>query len=251
MPVMTTRGSPRCGIQATLYYGVEGATRLFQWTGGALFVASLGVCAWFYFVALGADVPRTGVGAIAADTALVTVFACHHSVFARDPIKQRLTMVPSHLRRPLYVWIASLLLVAVCLLWQSIGGRLYHVTGPRALLHAAVQIAGLLLIARSVAFIDPLQLAGIRPAGPFQAESDALQTKGPYRLVRHPLYLGWMLTVFGAARMTGDRFVFAVLTGLYLVIAVPWEERALLRSFGDEYASYRRLVRWRIVPFVY
>jgi protein-S-isoprenylcysteine O-methyltransferase Ste14 len=65
------------------------------------------------------------------------------------------------------------------------------------------------------------------------------------------LYLGWVLVVFGAAHMTGDRLAFAVITTIYLVAAVPWEERSLSAAFGAEYADYMRAVRWRIVPFIY
>jgi protein-S-isoprenylcysteine O-methyltransferase Ste14 len=75
--------------------------------------------------------------------------------------------------------------------------------------------------------------------------------QGPYRIVRHPLYLGWIVSVFSTHHLTGDRLAFAVMTSLYLVIAVQWEERALLESFGAAYTRYQRQVRWRIVPFVY
>jgi len=146
-----------------------------------------------------------------------------------------------------YVWIASLLLILVCLLWQPVGGDLYDATGWRAVAHASVQLAGIALIAQSVRAIDPLELAGIRPS----SGSDGLQMGGPYRLVRHPLYSGWMLAAFGAAHMTGDRLAFAVLTSLYLMIAIPWEERSLVRSFGESYRRYQQQVRWRMIPFIY
>jgi protein-S-isoprenylcysteine O-methyltransferase Ste14 len=97
--------------------------------------------------------------------------------------------------------------------------------------------------------IDPLELAGIRRPG--TAGPSALQITGPYRLVRHPLYLGWMLIVFGAAHMTGDRLAFASITSLYLVIAIPWEERSLERAFGDAYRRYQVDVRWRAIPYVF
>ena len=110
-----------------------------------------------------------------------------------------------------------------------------------------MQLAGLWITARAAARIDPLELAGIHPA----PRSGGLQTGGPYRWVRHPLYFGWALMVFGAAHMTGDRLAFASLTTIYLVVAIPWEERSLRRSFGDEYARYMRAVRWRMIPFIY
>jgi protein-S-isoprenylcysteine O-methyltransferase Ste14 len=155
--------------------------------------------------------------------------------------------VAPRLIRSVYVWVASLLLFLVCALWQPIGGAVYHVTGFRAWVHAALQLSGLWLIASSVRAIDALELAGIRQPLP----AEGLQTAGPYRLVRHPLYTGWMLAVFGAAHLTADRLAFAVLTTTYLAIAIRWEERALIDVFGAEYEQYRRRVRWRLIPYLY
>ena len=114
-------------------------------------------------------------------------------------------------------------------------------------MHAGIQIAGVLIIASAVRTIDALELAGIRP----HSVSQSLQIVGPYRWVRHPLYLGWLLATFGAAHMTGDRLIFAGISAFYLLIAVPLEERSLIASFGEEYTRYQRQVRWRILPYVY
>ncbi|OLC44035.1 MAG: hypothetical protein AUH43_19525 [Acidobacteria bacterium 13_1_40CM_65_14] len=223
-------------------------TRLFVWLGGVMFVTSLAVCVWWYLFVLGQPRLRMGWLPIVVDAILVTVFALHHSVFAREPIKRAMaSAIPERLLRSVYVWIASLLLILVCLLWQPVGGDLYDATGWRAVAHASVQLAGIAVIAQSVRAIDPLELAGIRPSSGI----DGLQIGGPYRLVRHPLYLGWMLAAFGAAHMTGDRLLFAVLTTLYLAIAIPWEERSLVRSFGESYRRYQQRVRWRMIPFIY
>ena len=222
--------------------------RAFVWLGGAMFVTSLSVCAWSYAFVMGRPAPPSGWLPLIADTVLITIFACHHSLFARDGVKTWLARhVPAALLRSVYVWIASLLLILVCASWRPIGGTFYAATGIAAFACAAVQLAGLLITARGVARIDPLELAGIRPA----THAQGLQVTGPYRLVRHPLYLGWVLMVFGAAHMTGDRLAFAALTTAYLAIAIPWEERSLRASFGDAYARYQRDVKWRMIPFIY
>jgi protein-S-isoprenylcysteine O-methyltransferase Ste14 len=223
--------------------------RVFVWTGGALFVLSLAACAYAYVVAWGPLPTHAGAWTpVAIDAALFSVFAFHHSFFARESVKRRVARaVPDRLLRSFYVWIASLLLLLVLALWQPIAGEAYDVTGWRAVAHAVVQLGGVWLIARSVATIDPLELAGIKPP----SGSDALQIAGPYRWVRHPLYLGWLLAVFGAAHMTANRVEFAVITTAYLCLAIPWEERSLLRMFGEAYARYQRTVRWRIIPYVY
>jgi protein-S-isoprenylcysteine O-methyltransferase Ste14 len=225
--------------------------RLVAWIGGALFVGSLALTAWWYFVRLGRPRPGVEPGAVVVDALLIAFFALHHSVCARESVKRLVTAIPAPMMRSFYVWIASILLIVVVLFWRPIGGVVYSVDGPRAFLHAALQALGLGLIARAVAGLDALELAGIRQARGDAAKIEPLQIGGPYRLVRHPLYLGWVLALFGAARMTGDRLAFAAMTTIYLVLAVPWEERSLMRTFGDDYARYKARVRWRIVPFIY
>ena len=224
--------------------------RAFVRLGGALFVVSLAVCAWRFLVSwsITAASSRSRWPVLVVDALLFGVFAAHHSLFARESVKFRLaSLVPERLLRSVYVWIASVLLLIVCTLWQPIGGNVYRVTGWRAVAHACVQLAGVWLIGRSVATIDPLELAGIRRP----SASEALQITGPYRWVRHPLYLGWLLVVFGAAHMTGDRLAFAATSSIYLVVAIPWEERSLTHAFGEKYAAYKQQVRWRVVPFLY
>jgi protein-S-isoprenylcysteine O-methyltransferase Ste14 len=219
-----------------------------MWIGGTLFVGSLMLCAWTYFVHFSMAQPFTGWTAIGANVAIFAAFAAHHSLFARESAKTAIArIVPEAFVRSVYVWAASLLLIAVCLVWRPVGGELYRATGPVAYALAAIQVTGVWVIAQSVAAIDPLELAGIRARpGPSR-----LQITGPYRWVRHPLYLGWMLVVFGTAHLTGDRLVFALITTIYLMGAVPFEERSLVDSFGAAYRTYQQEVRWRMVPFVY
>ena len=220
--------------------------RLFVWTGGALFVASLAVCFGWYSFVLGRDAPADW-RAWVYDAGLFGIFAAHHSLLARDAVKRAVARVIGEpLIRSVYVWVASLLLALTCVLWRPVGGLVYHVLGWRAVVHAGVQLAGLLIIAQAVRRMDPLELAGIR-----RPAASSLQIAGPYRWVRHPIYLGWMMMVFGAAKMTGDRLAFAVISSAYLVIAVPWEERSLSREVGEEYERYKQRVKWRIVPYVF
>ena len=225
--------------------------RVFVWLGGAAFAGSLILCAYaFTFAWSRVDaVPlRVFWQTVLVDAVLFTAFAAHHSIFARDSIKTWIARrVPARLVRSIYVWTASLLLAVVVLVWRPIGGDLYHATGWTRYGHAAVQLAGVWLIARSVGIIDALELAGIRSdRGPA-----SLQIAGPYRFVRHPLYLGWLLIVFGTAHMTGDRATFAAVTTAYLMIAIPWEERSLERTFGTDYVRYKQKVPWRVIPFLY
>jgi protein-S-isoprenylcysteine O-methyltransferase Ste14 len=221
--------------------------RVFQWTGGALFVGALAFLGYSFVIVWSRAAPFDG-RALPIDAFLFTSFAAHHSVFAREGVKTLLArVVPDRLLRSVYVWVASLLLIVVCAAWQPIGGEVYHLQGWLAVALAVVQIAGVLIVASAVRTIDALDLAGIRP----HSGSEALQIAGPYRWVRHPLYLGWLLATFGPAHMTGDRLFFAGISAFYLILAIPLEERSLGANLGPGYADYRKQVRWRIVPYVY
>ena len=81
--------------------------------------------------------------------------------------------------------------------------------------------------------------------------SPRLRHDSLYGLVRHPIYFAWLLMVWPAPVMTGSRLTFAALTTLYLVVAIPLEERSLRKAFGPAYDHYRRRVRWRMLPGVY
>jgi protein-S-isoprenylcysteine O-methyltransferase Ste14 len=231
------------------YPGQRLSGRTFVWAGGALFVGSLTYCAYAYAFRWAQPAePAWNVEHVLWNTLLFTAFAAHHSLFARSHVKAWIgRLVPDHLNRSVYVWTASALLIAVIALWRPSGGTLYRLSGPAMWTATGLQLIGVWLIAQAVSAIAPLELAGIRPP----RTKDALTITGPYRMVRHPLYLGWMLIVFGAAHMTADRLIFAAITATYLVVAIRWEERTLEQAFGSDYQRYCRVVRWRVIPFIY
>lgn len=225
------------------------AERTFAWGGALLFATSLIVTAWTFATTMGLRSNLVDWSAAAFNLATLTVFALHHSVFARPAIKDSLSqIVPRRQLRTCYVYVAAMLLIAVCLLWRRVGGVVFSTNQPvLALILVAIRVAGISLIVAATRAIDALELAGIRPS---RADEPPM-VRGPYSLVRHPLYLGWLLTVFAERHMTGDRLLFAVATTAYLAIAIPWEERGLRQLFGEAYVEYARRVRWRIVPGIY
>lgn len=222
------------------------------WLGGGLFVSALALTAWTYGVVFGRDLVDQNWSArlsdLLFDTFLFSCFALHHSLLARDRVKAAMArVIPRTLLRSAYVWVASALLIVVDLAWRPIGGVAYTVSSLAVWLCIGVQVVGVWFTARGAQAIDPLELAGIRDS----SAPTALQVGGPYRLVRHPLYLGWALMVFGAAHMTGDRLAFAVISTAYVTLAIPFEERSLVHLFGAEYERYRERVRWRMIPYLY
>ncbi|HXH23945.1 MAG TPA: hypothetical protein VNI78_01775, partial [Vicinamibacterales bacterium] len=129
------------------------AAPVIRWIGAVVFALSL---IWFlfrYFGRFGAITPPPADWrAIAADLLLFAAFALHHSVFARTGIRAWVARrVPASLERSLYVWVASLLLVAVCELWQPVGGVAWSVGGGGAWILRAITLAGIGLAVRSAA----------------------------------------------------------------------------------------------------
>lgn len=223
------------------------------WLGGAAFVASLALFLYAYIARFGSVESDAVVVPGLLNTALFTIFALHHSIFARTRAKQFVArLVPAWFERSLYTWTASVLFIAVVLAWQPVAGVLYAVPGAWRSIGYLAQAIGILLTIRGSSAIDALDLAGIRPVLNAHRHTVPkhvpLETSGVYGLVRHPLYFGWALFVFGAPTMTGTRAVFAAVSTLYLAIAIPFEERALISVFGDDYRAYQQRTRWRMIP---
>jgi protein-S-isoprenylcysteine O-methyltransferase Ste14 len=229
----------------------------FAWTSAAAFLASLLYFLFSYFVRFG-DAPGAGsrVEPALVNLGLFSIFALHHSAFARAGLKRRVSAAVSPaLESAVYTLLSSVLFALVLWLWREVPGRVYTLDTPWTWFAYASVTAGLVITAQGARALDVLDLAGIRPVLNSRARvarpATPLRTDGLYGFVRHPVYFGWILIVFGAPAMTMTRLTFAVISTAYLVLAVPFEERGLVETFGPEYASYRERVRWRMIPGIY
>ena len=229
-------------------------------TGLLAFGAALAYFVYCYAVVFGRSAPGAiDPAAIAIDVALFTAFAFHHSVFARDACRRRVTAVAGPLERSVYVWIASALFAAVCAAWRPVAGVAWGVDVPIiAWSLAAAQAFGVWLSLRSAVLIDIWALSGVKQlnaatdsGGQVLPDPPQFLARGPYGWVRHPIYLGWFLMVFAVPVMTTTRLVFAVTSSAYLLVAIPLEERSLRRASQGGYDRYMRQVRWRLLPGVY
>ena len=231
--------------------------RAFAWAGAVLFAAALAYFLFSYSVTFGEIATGDATAsAVAINVLLFSAFALHHSVFARLPVRAFVRrIVPSQLERSAYVWAASLMLIAVCFYWRAVPGVVWQVPSPWNWAVWLVQLAGIWLTLRSAVVIDGLDLAGVRqvmngrgrPSGRPETE---FKTDGPYGWVRHPIYLGWMLVVFSVGTMTMTRLVFATISSVYLLVAIPFEERTI-RAQSPSYDDYMRRVPRKLIPGVY
>lgn len=232
------------------------AARAVAWSGALAFAASLAYFVYTFTTEFGEtdSAVVSSTARITWNVALFTIFALHHSVFARTGVREWVGRVCSpELERSLYVWIASVLFFLVCAAWQPVPGIAWSATGHVRWLLRFVQLAGLWLILRSAVALDVFDLAGIRQLSAHRelAAGSEFKTAGPYGWVRHPIYAGWCLFVFAAAPMTLTRLIFAVISGAYLLIGIQLEERSLRRLPDGSYARYAAAVPWKLIPRIF
>jgi len=187
------------------------------------------------------------VTALASNAALLAVFALQHSVMARQWFKRAWTrIVPAPVERSTYVLFSSLALLLLFWKWQPMGGTIWSVENHFgwAVLEGLYGF-GWLTVLVTTFLINHFDLFGLRQVWlyltgkPYTAPG--FRTPGPYRLVRHPLYVGWLLVAWAAPVMTAAHLVYAIASTAYILIAIQFEERDLVR-FHPEYAEYRRRV---------
>jgi protein-S-isoprenylcysteine O-methyltransferase Ste14 len=186
--------------------------------------------------------------ALAIDVALLTAFALQHSVMARKWFKDAWTrVVPPAAERSTYVLFSSLALLLMFWQWRPMGGVVWAVEGgpARAVLYGLFAFGWAVVLACTF-FIDHFDLFGLRQIWLFLVGKPytglRFVTPGPYRLVRHPLYVGWLLAFWATPTMTAAHLLFAVATTAYILIAIQLEERDLVREHGASYERYRRAV---------
>ncbi len=186
--------------------------------------------------------------ALGIDLLLLGIFAVQHSVMARPWFKRLWTrIIPEVAERSTYVLFASVALIAVFLYWQPLGGVVWDLKSPVALtLTYMVFGIGFALVLVSTFLINHFDLFGLRQVTLFLQGTPYtkmnFRTPFFYRYVRHPLYLGFMLSFWSTPRMTGVHLLFAVMTTAYMLIAIQFEEKDLLNELGDNYARYRESV---------
>ena len=202
------------------------------------------------------DGPRRGPLAegIAIDAGLLALFAVQHSVMARRWFKERWTrIVPPALERSTYVLLSSLALIVLFWQWRPLGGVVWSVSEPPARFALYALFAfGWTLVLVSTFLINHFDLFGLRQVWLFLRGRPYTHlrfgTPGPYRLVRHPLYVGWFFAFWMTPVMTYAHLLFAAATAAYILIAIQFEERDLVHAHGRAYEEYRRRVPM-LVPF--
>jgi len=192
--------------------------------------------------------------AILTNASLILLFVLQHSIMARPSFKRRWTrIIPAELERSSFVLLSSICPLFMMWQWQPIGGIIWSVKNEmlNTVLHIAY-LTGWAIVFVSTFLINHFDLFGLRQVWLYfkgEPYSDLpSRLPGLYRLVRHPLYLGFLVAFWATPVMTVAHLLLAILTTGYILTAIRFEDRDLIVHFGEKYNDYKTWAPM-LVPF--
>jgi methanethiol S-methyltransferase len=212
----------------------------------AVFLYGIGFIGGFLTPTSLDGVPSSTLGhALTADLALLAAFALQHSGMARPAFKTWWKrFVPEAAERSTYVLLSSLALAVLYIFWEPIGGVIW--SAPDGIVRNGIiglYLLGWLLLLYTTFLIDHFDLFGLKQVWRrlFNKtyRAPVFRTPSLYKVVRHPLYIGWLTIFWAAPTMTVAHLIFALATTAYILIAIRFEERDLVSAFGTTYIDYR------------
>ena len=200
----------------------------------------------------GAGSAATTATALIVNILLMCVFALQHSVMARPAFKRVWTkIVPKPVERSTYVLMSSGALILLFSFWTPMTSFVWTTSGVLATSLTVLFYGGFGVVVYSIAMIDHLDLLGLRQVidnlSGKSKEVSPLVVAGPFKLCRHPIMLGLLISVWAAPSLTAGHLLFAVMTTAYILVALIFEENDLVTEFGESYRQYQRSTP-RLVP---
>ena len=191
--------------------------------------------------------PASATSAVLINIGLIFLFGFFHSLMARQWFKNWWTrIIPKAAERSTYVLQSALFLGLAMWQWQPMPATLWSFDGGLALATYAIFGLGVGMVLLSTFLIDHFELFGLRQIWCANRERPMPKPefRAPflYRIVRHPMQLGIIIVFFATPHMTAGHMLFALLMTAYVLIGLWFEERALLREFGEAYRDYQRRV---------
>ncbi len=192
--------------------------------------------------------PETSLSiALVKNIGLVALFGIQHSIMARSPFKKWLsTILPQPVERSTYVLVSGLLLAFLVWQWEPMGGTIWNITQGSILFYTMyiLSFTGWAILFISTFLINHFDMFGLRqtyfelikkPYKPLQFKITAF-----YKIIRHPLYFGGIVGLWATPDMSLTHLIFAMLLTAYFIIGSVFEEKDLIRDFGDQYLNYKK-----------
>jgi len=186
--------------------------------------------------------------ALIINLSLLAIFAVQHSVMARTTFKKWLTQyIPESAERSTYVLFSNLAMIAIFIWWEPMGGIVWQFESTTAkTILFSLYMFGWATVLISTFLINHFELFGLQQIWRQWQEIPMPTPKfvmpSLYKLVRHPLYVGWIVVFWASATMTVAHLLFAVMCTAYIVIAIRFEEKDLVNEFGEQYQAYQKNV---------
>ncbi len=211
------------------------------------FIAFVGNLPWVPLTVDTGNPDAVGLAGVLTNLALIALFGVQHSVMARRSFKNSWTkMVSPRIERSTYVLASSVVLIVLYLFWRPMPQTVWQVENP--LLVSALWAAfglGWLMVLLSTFLLNHFELFGLaQVTSPARSEPLKPTFKTPlfYKIVRHPLYTGFLIAFWAIPHMTVGHMVLAVGMSIYIAIGIHYEEKDLVDDFGEDYLTYRTRV---------
>lgn len=198
-------------------------------------------------------VAGTGLEAFVINFTLLALFGVQHTVMARHGFKEKLrAVIGKKMERPTYILMTNVFLILLYYFWQPVPAEVWHLEGWGGMLMTIGFWGGWALILVSTFLIDHFELFGLKHAL-YQLQGKDMPhynfvTPLFYKIVRHPLYLGWLMVFWCAPVMTQGHIFMSFVWTLYIFVAINYEERDLSAAFGKKYSDYMKTTPM-IFPF--
>lgn len=237
-------GAPRAGVALLAYGAICYAAFV------AVFLYAIGfVGNWIVPKSIDSGTSGPIGVSLAINALLLSSFVLQHTIMARPAFKRVWTrIIPTAAERSTFVLLASASLALVFWQWRPLPQLVWHTSSP-VLVWAlsALSLAGYGVVLASSCLINHFDLFGLRQTWlAFRNRAyqpSGFKLVGFYRLVRHPLMVGFLIAFWATPTMSVGHLFFAVMTTLYILVGTWIEERDLVAEHGEQYLAYRRTVR--------
>lgn len=184
---------------------------------------------------------------------LISLFGFQHSVMARQGFKRKWTrIIPEPIERSTYVLFSSIALILLLFFWQPLPFVIWNAGTTGGYVVLSISFIGWGIVFLSTYLINHFHLFGLKQVADYtkNKKEESLPFRIPflYKIVRHPLYLGFLIAFWAVPVMTVGHLLFSISMTLYIFIGIHHEEKDLVSQYGGDYVQYR----WKtpkIIPF--